>query len=272
WDFGDGRRSTRRHPIHTYTEAGDHTVTLYVSGAGGSDNNTKADYIMVTEPPSPSATTTIKIPWTTTTPEPTTTSTAVDAGANTNNSEDGGNNPSTSTTSIVVSTTSTAVPTPAPECHVDRDCDDGTFCNGEELCSDGICLGGDDPCSFDETCMDDVDECWGFEKLNVMSLQKQIRRPIIRDHRCLWLVLKTNGQHNFDNGESTIRMHGSENGYHGVGANAAKEAFGFLDFILLPICINKYATSGKWSVIIETKYGASDSPFVEVIESTVTVQ
>ncbi len=37
----------------------------------------------------------------------------------------------------------------SPECQNDADCDDGVFCNGEEVCDieDGLCIGGIEPCS-----------------------------------------------------------------------------------------------------------------------------
>jgi PKD repeat protein len=47
WDFGDGGTSTERAPAHAYQKAGAYTVGLTVSNAGGSDTETKADYITV---------------------------------------------------------------------------------------------------------------------------------------------------------------------------------------------------------------------------------
>lgn len=47
WDFGDGNSSTAEHPLHTYTVTGDYTVTLTVTGPGGSDTETKTNYINV---------------------------------------------------------------------------------------------------------------------------------------------------------------------------------------------------------------------------------
>lgn len=55
WDFGDGGTSTEQNPSHTYTEAGVYTVSLTVTGPGGSDTETKSDYITVTVPPAPVA-------------------------------------------------------------------------------------------------------------------------------------------------------------------------------------------------------------------------
>ena len=50
WRFGDGEISTLSNPTHIYTAAGVYTVTLAVSGPGGSDTETKAEYIAVSEP------------------------------------------------------------------------------------------------------------------------------------------------------------------------------------------------------------------------------
>lgn len=51
WDFGDGTTSTEQHPAHIYESPGTYTVSLSVSGAGGSDSNTKIDFITVQTPP-----------------------------------------------------------------------------------------------------------------------------------------------------------------------------------------------------------------------------
>ena len=50
WNFGDGGSSSQQNPSHTYTSAGDFTVSLTVTGPGGPDTETKTDYIHVTEP------------------------------------------------------------------------------------------------------------------------------------------------------------------------------------------------------------------------------
>jgi PKD repeat protein len=47
WDFGDGHVSGGRHPANEYEIAGTHTVTLTVAGPGGSDVETKPDYVTV---------------------------------------------------------------------------------------------------------------------------------------------------------------------------------------------------------------------------------
>jgi PKD repeat protein len=52
WDFGDEQTSTEQNPTHTYTDAGTYTVSLTVTGDGGTDTETKTDYITVADPTS----------------------------------------------------------------------------------------------------------------------------------------------------------------------------------------------------------------------------
>jgi PKD repeat protein len=51
WDFGDGGSSTLQNPSHTFVGAGVYTVSLTVTGPGGSDTAIEVDYITVTDPP-----------------------------------------------------------------------------------------------------------------------------------------------------------------------------------------------------------------------------
>ena len=48
WDFGDGSTATSQNPTHTYSSSGNFTVSLTITGLGGSDTETKEDYISVT--------------------------------------------------------------------------------------------------------------------------------------------------------------------------------------------------------------------------------
>ncbi len=50
WDFGDGTTSTLQNPTHDYANPGSYTVSLTVTGPGGSDTNTKNNYITVEDP------------------------------------------------------------------------------------------------------------------------------------------------------------------------------------------------------------------------------
>jgi PKD repeat protein len=53
WDFGDGTASTEQNPIHMYTlkDTSDFTVSLSVTGLGGTDTETKTNYIHLNPPP-----------------------------------------------------------------------------------------------------------------------------------------------------------------------------------------------------------------------------
>jgi PKD repeat protein len=50
WDFGDGNSSTIQNPSHTYTTPNSYSVSLSVSGNGGTDTLTRNGYITVTKP------------------------------------------------------------------------------------------------------------------------------------------------------------------------------------------------------------------------------
>ncbi len=50
WDFGDGSVSVVQNPLYTYNDPGTYTVSLTVTGPGGSDSEVKTDYITVSYP------------------------------------------------------------------------------------------------------------------------------------------------------------------------------------------------------------------------------
>ena len=47
WDFGDGASSTKKNPVHTYTNSGMYNVSLTVTNAAGEDTIIKNDFIQV---------------------------------------------------------------------------------------------------------------------------------------------------------------------------------------------------------------------------------
>jgi PKD repeat protein len=47
WDFGDGNTNTLQNPSNNYSHDGLYTVTLTVTGPGGTDVETKPSYIYV---------------------------------------------------------------------------------------------------------------------------------------------------------------------------------------------------------------------------------
>jgi len=50
WTFGDGNSSTAQNPSHTYVSSGTYTVSLTATNSGGSDTETKTNYITVIDP------------------------------------------------------------------------------------------------------------------------------------------------------------------------------------------------------------------------------
>jgi len=55
WDFGDGQTSTEQNPTHLYKWGGSYTVSLTVTGPGGTDTEIKSKYITVAEGAAPVA-------------------------------------------------------------------------------------------------------------------------------------------------------------------------------------------------------------------------
>jgi len=55
WSFGDGTYSTVQYPSHTYSKAGNYTVSLTIKNAKGSDTKTIKDYIVVNDLKAPIA-------------------------------------------------------------------------------------------------------------------------------------------------------------------------------------------------------------------------
>ncbi|HEX2897122.1 MAG TPA: PKD domain-containing protein, partial [candidate division Zixibacteria bacterium] len=51
WTFGDGGTSTAQSPSHSYAAAGNYTVSLTATGPGGSDGETKTNYVSVSGVP-----------------------------------------------------------------------------------------------------------------------------------------------------------------------------------------------------------------------------
>ncbi len=47
WDFGDGKSSTRQHPIHTYDKPGEYVVTVTVDGPMGKARHTRVRAVAV---------------------------------------------------------------------------------------------------------------------------------------------------------------------------------------------------------------------------------
>jgi len=53
WDFGDGKTSTERNPVHNYMLSNNYTVSLTVTNPAGSNTTTKVNYITSSYTPPP---------------------------------------------------------------------------------------------------------------------------------------------------------------------------------------------------------------------------
>ncbi len=158
-------------------------------------------------------------------------------------------------------------PVPAPECLSDSDCDDRIFCNGEEECSDGECIDGEVPCDSEQICMEDEARCWDFQEISAFSVRKSLLRPVFRKKRCTSLVLKIEGDADFDRDSSMITVKGEEYGSSGVTVDSEGEAYKAFGFIFVPVCIERQATTGEWKVEIKTSVSDADNPYGEMIEA-----
>src|SRR5690606_32726256 len=47
WDFGDGNTSTAQNPVHSYSEAGNYTVSLAVTSTTGCTDTLRVDSFLV---------------------------------------------------------------------------------------------------------------------------------------------------------------------------------------------------------------------------------
>ena len=64
WNFGDSNTSSLQNPDHSYSGAGNYTVSLAITGPGGTSFKTKTNYVSITDPagtPPPPPTETITI-------------------------------------------------------------------------------------------------------------------------------------------------------------------------------------------------------------------
>eukprot|EP00899_Mesostigma_viride_P009107 jgi/Mesvir1/18198/Mv09482-RA.1 len=77
----------------------------------------------------------------------------------------------------------------APTCALDMDCDDGSFCTGQEACKDGVCYPGTNPCPG-QVCDEGLDKCTPYMEAGVVNvaggadgtvvaLQNTYRVPVI---------------------------------------------------------------------------------------------
>ncbi len=158
---------------------------------------------------------------------------------------------------VLMEVEDTTPPAPAPDCTEDSQCDDGVFCNGQEMCVEGACESGEPSCSDDELCMEEEEECWDLSILSAKSLLTTFLRPRIFNTRCIWTVMEVDNTQLFDPTLSTVRFSGPDGTETGVSLNTRRSIIQFESFILVPLCITKQAAMGDWTMQIQTDSGAA---------------
>ena len=88
-------------------------------------------------------------------------------------------------------------------------------------------------------------------------------RPILRDKKCLWLIIYSSQEHHFTQQGSSIEVAGDGAGAQGVTIDTRKQAFSFGNLIFIPVCVERGATTGQWNLLIKTD--VDDSAFEESI-------
>jgi hypothetical protein len=139
-----------------------------------------------------------------------------------------------------------------PECTKDNDCIDDIFCNGVEQCIDGDCLEGDYPCATDELCIEEDQVCLTEEIIEAKGIIDTYTRPKFTPRRCIWMMLEAESVEMFDPDACTAKCTGPGGAEQGVSINQNKSLQQFMGFILVPVCIEKDAPIGQWTLQLQT--------------------
>jgi hypothetical protein len=73
-------------------------------------------------------------------------------------------------------------------------------------------------------------------------------RPILRDKKCLWLIIYSSQEHHFTQQGSSIEVAGAQ----GVTIDTRIKAFSFGNLIFIPVCVERGASTGQWNITIKT--------------------
>jgi hypothetical protein len=95
-------------------------------------------------------------------------------------------------------------------------------------------------------------QCWDVTSITGRSLNPNVFRPIFRTQKCLWIVIFTSRDSQFNRDASIIEITGAEAGAQGVSLDTKRNAFKFAGFIFVPVCVERGATTGQWNITIKT--------------------
>jgi hypothetical protein len=184
---------------------------------------------------------------------------------------------STSTTSAVSSvpkstTTTTLLP---GECLNNSDCDDGKLCSGIEVCEAGKCVPGTLPCGEGDVCreLSGNYQCWTAVTIKGQNIPQSISRPLVLDKQQRWILVMSTENDHFTS-SSSITIAGLDENARGVTFDSTRKSFKLKryfaegSFILIPVVIDKLATTGTWTVNIIIKDPLAAPPMEKTIIST----
>jgi hypothetical protein len=112
-------------------------------------------------------------------------------------------------------------------------------------------MSGFSPCGVDQMCIEDLDLCSDKTTVNASCRPGTLLRPLVRTKRCTWLVVQWDKDNRF-NPKSNITFHGKDKNFQGIEVNEAKIALMFFNYVFMPVCIEKDASVGRWTMNIET--------------------
>ena len=169
-------------------------------------------------------------------------------------------------------TTTTLLP---GECFNNSDCDDGKFCNGIEVCEAGKCVPGTLPCAEGDVCRELTGsyQCWTALTITGQSIPQAIFRPLLFDKQQRWILVMSTENDHFTS-SSNITITGPDENARGVTFDSTRKPFKLKryfaegSFILIPVVIDKLATTGTWTVNIIIKDPLAAPPMEKTIIST----
>lgn len=161
-------------------------------------------------------------------------------------------------------------PAPVPEdeddgVSLDRDCDDGLFCNGVEHCRHGMCLAGTLPCGPEEVCDEGHDRCLEARRLVPVRMPGSFRRPNRTGTRHARVYLFSGVPMHFTPDAGSFELSGPECDARGVAVSAVRSAGPGSHAALVKLSISRFATPGQWHLSLQSTGEDYEKPFFESI-------
>ncbi len=159
------------------------------------------------------------------------------------------------------------------ECAADSDCDDGIFCNGEEVCSQGQCMPGTPPCDTGQECSESTGECRTIITLPSSHVYMLVvRRPVSADKKCMWLIMRFSGEIDLSDPNTFITIEGAEDQFYGIEVDSEREPVQAGAFMFIPVCMDRTATVGRWIIKIQLRDDTSDTSGIHTVTAPLFVK